>query len=67
MYITPEAFTVVTTEFGTDAVQFWQDALPGDLKGQLARLSGARVLAINGLDPWVAVDANALNAGSYQG
>jgi hypothetical protein len=63
--IAPEAFTVASAEFTTE-VQFWQDALPGSLKGQLASLSGAKVLAIDGKDPWVAADANAQIAGSYQ-
>lgn len=67
IYIAPEAFTVATAEFGADAVQFWQDALPGDLKGQLSKLSGAQVLGINGADPWNAVNANTLISGSYQG
>ncbi|KAM5543490.1 hypothetical protein V8D89_002741 [Ganoderma adspersum] len=66
VHIAPEAFTVATAEF-KDEVQTWQDALPGDLKGQLASLAGAKVIAINGHDPWVAVDANALIAGSFQG
>jgi hypothetical protein len=66
IYIAPEAFTVATAEFGADAVQFWQDALPGDLKGKLSSLSGAQVLAINGKDPWDAVNANTLISGSYQ-
>jgi hypothetical protein len=65
VHIAPEAFTVATAEFGT-GVQFWQDALPGALKGQLASLSGAQVLAINGQDPWAAADANAAISGGYQ-
>lgn len=63
--IAPEAFDVATAEFGEE-ISFWQEALPGDLKGKLHRLSGARVLAINGADPWVAIDANAEIAGGYQ-
>jgi hypothetical protein len=65
IHIAPEAFTVASAEFGAE-VQVWQDALPGALKGQLASLAGAEVLAINGADPWKAVDANAAIAGSYQ-
>jgi hypothetical protein len=30
------------------------------------QISGAKVLAIDNKDPWVAVDANAEVAGSYQ-
>ncbi|KAI0367401.1 hypothetical protein BV20DRAFT_562841 [Pilatotrama ljubarskyi] len=66
VHIAPEAFTVATAEF-KDEVQFWQDALPGALKGQLASLSGAKVLAINGQDPLVAVDENAKINGGFQG
>lgn len=32
----------------------------------VSKLSGAKVLAINGAPPFVAVDANALIAGSFQ-
>jgi hypothetical protein len=47
-------------------VQVWQDAFPGVLRGQLARLAGAEILAINNTDPFAAVDVNAAIAGSYQ-
>ncbi|KAI5120057.1 hypothetical protein M0805_007808 [Coniferiporia weirii] len=66
VHIAPEAFEVATAEFA-DEVTFWQDALPGSLRGQLASLSGAKVLAINGQDPFVAVDANAAITGSFEG
>ncbi|KAI0659833.1 hypothetical protein C8Q70DRAFT_914914 [Cubamyces menziesii] len=66
VHIAPEAFDVATAEF-KDEVQFWQNALPGSLKGKLSSLSGAKVLAINGQDPFVAVDANAQITGSFQG
>ncbi|KAM5543570.1 hypothetical protein V8D89_002821 [Ganoderma adspersum] len=66
VHIAPEAFAVATAQF-QDEIQFWQDALPGDLKGQLESLSGARVIAINGHDPWLAVDENAAVSGSFQG
>nr|GAT56785.1 predicted protein [Mycena chlorophos] len=65
VHIAPEAFTVASAEF-PDQIDFWQDALPGELKGQLATLSGARVLQINGEDPFIAVDQNALITGSFQ-
>ncbi|KAJ8077341.1 hypothetical protein PM082_001771 [Marasmius tenuissimus] len=65
VYIAPEAFKVATAEFG-DEIEFWQDALPGKLNGQLESLSGARVLLIDGEDPWVAVNENAEVTGSYQ-
>ncbi|KAF8161177.1 hypothetical protein B0H34DRAFT_781781 [Crassisporium funariophilum] len=65
VYIAPEAFAVASAEF-EDEIEFWQNALPGHLKGQLASLSGAKVVSINGNDPFVAVDANAKITGSYQ-
>ncbi|TCD64095.1 hypothetical protein EIP91_004537 [Steccherinum ochraceum] len=66
VHIAPEAFTVASAEFA-DELGVWQNALPGNLKGKLSSLSGAKVLKINGEDPFVAVDANALITGSFQG
>ncbi|KAF9525913.1 hypothetical protein CPB83DRAFT_858837 [Crepidotus variabilis] len=60
-----EAFDVAKAEF-PDQVDVWQNALPGALKGKLSSLSGAKVLEINGNDPWDAVEANVAIAGSYQ-
>ena len=83
VYIAPEAFTVASNEF-KDNIDFWQQALPGHLKGQLAsvcmpsqwlktlanlrsfKLSGAKVLRINRVDPFVAVNENAKITGGYQ-
>ncbi|KAF5370878.1 hypothetical protein D9758_002013 [Tetrapyrgos nigripes] len=65
VFIAPEAFDVASAEFG-DEIEFWQNALPGKLKGQLESLSGAKVLLINGEDPFKAVNKNALITGSYQ-
>ncbi|KAL0578755.1 hypothetical protein V5O48_003253 [Marasmius crinis-equi] len=65
VYIAPEAFKIATAEFGSE-VEYWQNALPGKLYGQLESLSGARVLLIDGEDPWVAVNKNAKVTGSYQ-
>ncbi|KAI0343270.1 hypothetical protein BDW22DRAFT_1413290 [Trametopsis cervina] len=65
VHIAPEAFNVSSTEFA-DEIQVWQNALPGPLKGQLQSLSGAKVLLINGADPFVAVNSNAQIAGSFQ-
>ncbi|KAE9411367.1 hypothetical protein BT96DRAFT_1011195 [Gymnopus androsaceus JB14] len=64
VHIAPEAFAIASAEFG-DEIEFWQNALPGKLKGQL-RLSGAQVLSINDQDPFAAVNANALVTGGYQ-
>ncbi|TFK20772.1 hypothetical protein FA15DRAFT_673173 [Coprinopsis marcescibilis] len=63
IYISPEAYILSSAEFA-DSLEFWQDALPGGLK--LQSLSGAKVLEINGQDPWVSVNTNANVAGSYQ-
>ncbi|KAF4616286.1 hypothetical protein D9613_008331 [Agrocybe pediades] len=65
VHIAPEAFQVASAEF-PDQIDVWQNALPGPLKGKLASLSGARVLLINGQDPFVAVNVNALITGSFQ-
>jgi len=83
VHIAPEAFEVALKEFKND-IEFWQQALPGHLKGQLAsvcivlpvvyalsnvrpfQLSGARVLRINGADPFDAVNENANITGGYQ-
>ncbi|KAF8888526.1 hypothetical protein BD779DRAFT_1439887 [Infundibulicybe gibba] len=61
-----EAFEVASAEF-PDQIEFWQNALPGSLKGNLQLLSGAKVLLIDNQDPFNAVDANALITGSFQG
>jgi hypothetical protein len=43
VHIAPEAFTVASAEFA-DEVSFWQDALPGKLKGELASVSLLRLV-----------------------
>ncbi|KAG6819945.1 hypothetical protein H0H93_007151 [Arthromyces matolae] len=65
VYIAPEAFDIASVEFA-DQIQFWQDSLPGPLRGQLQTLSGAKVLLINGHPPLDAVNQNAAIAGSFQ-
>ncbi|KAK0461182.1 uncharacterized protein EV420DRAFT_1530760 [Desarmillaria tabescens] len=65
VHIAPEAFSVASAEFG-DEIEYWQKRLPGTLKGKLQSLSGARVLLIDGQDPFIAVNANAQVTGSYQ-
>ena len=37
VHIAPEAFDVASVEFGED-ISFWQEALPGDLKGNLHKV-----------------------------
>ncbi|KAL5528063.1 hypothetical protein ACEPAF_7199 [Sanghuangporus sanghuang] len=63
VHIAPEAFDVVSVEFANQ-LSVWQDALPEGLS--LGALPRAKVLAINGDDPFVAVNANAAIAGTYQ-
>ncbi|KAG2015627.1 hypothetical protein CC2G_008882 [Coprinopsis cinerea AmutBmut pab1-1] len=65
VYISPEAFALASAEF-KDSIEFWQDSLPGELKGKLDSLSGAKVLEINGEDPFAAVNKNADVTGGYQ-
>ncbi|KAJ3500855.1 hypothetical protein NLJ89_g9606 [Agrocybe chaxingu] len=65
VHIAYEAFDVASAEF-PDQIDFWQNALPGKLKGNLKSLSGAKILLINGRPPFDAVHANALITGSYQ-
>ena len=63
--IAPAAFEVASAEF-PDQIELWQNSLPPWLKGKLESLNGARVILINGLDPFVAVNANAAITGGYQ-
>ncbi|KIL66287.1 hypothetical protein M378DRAFT_186093 [Amanita muscaria Koide BX008] len=60
VYIAPEAFSIASAEF-KDEIEFWQNALPDHLRGQLNTycLSGARVYLIDGEEP-------ALKTGGYQ-
>jgi hypothetical protein len=45
VHIAPEAFNVSSVEF-SDEIQVWQNALPGNLKGQLATVSTPYSLTI---------------------
>ncbi|CAE7223476.1 unnamed protein product [Rhizoctonia solani] len=62
IHIVPEASTVATAEFGTDAVAKWKAALGRELSD----FDGARIVSINGKDPWAVVDENAAVTGGYQ-
>ncbi|KAG8748584.1 hypothetical protein FRC10_003718 [Ceratobasidium sp. 414] len=62
IYIVPEASSVATAEFGGDAVAKWQAALGRNLTD----FNGARIVSINGKDPWAVVDENAAVSGGYQ-
>ncbi|KZT70029.1 hypothetical protein DAEQUDRAFT_690052 [Daedalea quercina L-15889] len=65
VHIAPEAFKVSSAEFGEE-LDFWQDALPEDLKGKLELLAGAEVLSINGEAPFAVVNASAVQTGRMQ-
>ena len=77
VHIAPEAFSVASLEFA-DQIDAWQEAVNGTLEevssmltfhynpSDFSELSGAQVVAIDGKDPWDAVEANAAIAGSYQ-
>ncbi|KAB5588032.1 Peptidase family s41 domain containing protein [Ceratobasidium theobromae] len=62
IYIVPEAFEVVTKEFGDEAVKAWQSALGRNLSD----FNGAQIVLINGEDPWVVVDSYATVSGNFQ-
>jgi hypothetical protein len=38
IHIAPEAYSVASDEFG-DEIQFWQNVLPGKLRGRLSSVS----------------------------
>ena len=81
VHIAPEAFAVSKAEFKDD-LDFWQQSLPGQLKGQLesvrvlqhaidilllvVKLSGAKVYEINYEDPFISVNVSAAISGSSQ-
>ncbi|KAH8099441.1 hypothetical protein BXZ70DRAFT_1009250 [Cristinia sonorae] len=66
VHIAPEAWDLVSSSF-SDQIDVWQNALPGNLRGKLKSLSGAKVLKINGQDPFKVVNAHAQVAGAFQG
>ncbi|KAH8091645.1 hypothetical protein BXZ70DRAFT_1011051 [Cristinia sonorae] len=67
IYITPDAWKVVSnTEEFADQIEIWQNALPGKLKGNLAALSGAKVIKINHQDPFDVLEEHARTVGQYE-
>ncbi|KAG8802766.1 hypothetical protein FRC18_007451, partial [Serendipita sp. 400] len=62
VYIAPESFDVVSKEFAPFLDQ-WQTMAGYNF----TKYAGARVIAIDDLDPWWAVDQSAAVIGSYQG
>lgn len=61
LHIAPEAFEVISAAL-PGALNVWTQAVGGNL----SQFSGAKILAINGNDPWDAVNANAAVTGGYQ-
>ncbi|KDQ15060.1 hypothetical protein BOTBODRAFT_131652 [Botryobasidium botryosum FD-172 SS1] len=61
IYITPEAYDVSVSTFGADEVENWEKLA----KIKLSKYSGAKVLLLDGRDPWQAVEDNAAVTGSY--
>ncbi|KAF9031686.1 hypothetical protein BDZ89DRAFT_1101087 [Hymenopellis radicata] len=66
VHIASEAYDVASAEFA-DQLSAWEEAISSSVEGGLKALNGAKVLQINGADPFEAVNANALIAGGYQG
>ena len=49
VYIAPEAFTVARAEFPAEQIKFWQDSLPGNLKGNLESVREQAILPLLGI------------------
>ncbi|KAG9125262.1 hypothetical protein FRC07_008331 [Ceratobasidium sp. 392] len=62
IHIVPEASDISTTTFKADAIKKWQSALGRNLTD----FNGARLVSINGQDPWSYIDDLAAHSGGYQ-
>ncbi|KAG9080928.1 hypothetical protein FRC06_005995, partial [Ceratobasidium sp. 370] len=62
IHIVPEASEVATAGFSADAIKIWEDALGR----KLADFDEARIVSINGQDPWTYIDNLAAHSGGYQ-
>ncbi|KAG8767679.1 hypothetical protein FRC12_006114 [Ceratobasidium sp. 428] len=62
IHIVPEASEVCAENFGDGAIDKWQSALGRNLSD----FDGARVVSINGQDPWSYIDKLAAQSGGYQ-
>ncbi|KDQ06441.1 hypothetical protein BOTBODRAFT_181596 [Botryobasidium botryosum FD-172 SS1] len=62
IYIAPEAYNISVSTFGAKVINEWEDMAGFDF----AKYSGAKVLQIDGKDPWQVVDENAAVTGSFQ-
>ncbi|KAB5591995.1 Peptidase S41 family protein [Ceratobasidium theobromae] len=60
--IVPEAYEVISAEFGDQAIKIWESAL----NRSLSDFNGAKVTLINGMDPWTVVDYYAAVTGNFQ-
>ncbi|KDQ08600.1 hypothetical protein BOTBODRAFT_37753 [Botryobasidium botryosum FD-172 SS1] len=62
IYIAPEAYDIAVSTFGADEVAKWEK-----LAGiKFSKYSGAKIILLDGRDPWKAVDDNAAVTGSYE-
>ncbi|KAG9083246.1 hypothetical protein FS749_006195, partial [Ceratobasidium sp. UAMH 11750] len=62
IHIVPEASEIATASFSADAIKIWEDAL----NHKLSYFDGARIVSINGQDPWKYIDNLAAHSGGYQ-
>ncbi|KAG8687366.1 hypothetical protein FRC09_013544 [Ceratobasidium sp. 395] len=62
IHIVPEASEVCAANFRNGAIDKWQSALGRNLSD----FDGARVVSINGQDPWSYIDKLAAQSGGYQ-
>ncbi|KAG8693372.1 hypothetical protein FRC08_009167, partial [Ceratobasidium sp. 394] len=62
LYIVPEASEISIASFSADAIKTWETAL----KRKLADFNEARIVSINGQDPWAYIDNLAAHSGGYQ-
>ncbi|CAE6430353.1 unnamed protein product [Rhizoctonia solani] len=62
IHIVPEASEIAMKEFGGGALKIWHSALGRNLSD----FDSARIVSINGKDPWYMVDAYAAVSGGYQ-
>ncbi|KAF8668075.1 Peptidase family S41 [Rhizoctonia solani] len=62
IHIVPEASEIVRKEFGGGALNIWHSGLGRNLSD----FDGARIVSIQGQDPWTTVDAYAAISGDYQ-
>ncbi|KDQ06430.1 hypothetical protein BOTBODRAFT_141061 [Botryobasidium botryosum FD-172 SS1] len=62
IHIAPEAYNVTVSAFGANAIKEWEEMA----RIEFAKYSGAKIINIDGKDPWQVVDENAAVTGTYQ-